>query len=308
MNPNFRRPIVSRVLPAAAALMWGAVSEAAPGVVVYVQGNPRVQHGQGGEQVLALGTEVTESDTIVTDDAGQVRIRLFDRSVLRFGPNTKAQLTQLKMDAGAEKKEVSVRLVFGKLWASVTKLVTADSKFEVQAANAVAGVRGTLTGASVDPAQPNDATFFTIHGLVEVRDSQNNVVSVPAMSSVTASAAGFSRLGGVSNNLLNFNQEPGGGGGGGNGGGAVRGGGGNNGSNDDGEANGGGNRGAGNRGGGNRGDNGSRGGGGGGGGSGPNFGESVIRNPETAATIRDRALERLRDGQARLRARIELKE
>jgi hypothetical protein len=291
--------IVTLIAGVCASVCLGAVAEAAPGVVVYVQGNAKILHAQGGEQPLALGSEVVESDTVTTDDAGQVRIRLFDRSVLRLGPNSRAQMTQLRMDAGAEKKEVSVKLVFGKLWASVTKLITPDSKFEVQAANAVAGVRGTLTGAEVDPAKPDQANIFTIHGSVEVTDKLGNRVTVPAMSSVIAGPSGLGSLQGLSLSQLNFTNDAllagsgdGGGGGGGNrNGNAGQGGGG---------GGGGGGRGAAQ----DRNGRGER-----GGGQGPGTGaESVLRNPETASAIRDRALERLRDGQARLRARIDLRE
>ena len=281
----------------AVTTVWVNVAQAAaPAIVVYVQGNAKVIHAQGGEQALALGSEVSEADTLVTDDAAQVRVRLFDRSVLRLGPNSRAQLTQLSMDPNTEKKEVSVKLVFGRLWASVTKLITPDSRFEVQAANAVAGVRGTLTGAEVDPNQPDTANFFTIHGDVEVTGADGSKTHVPSMTQIVSTPSGLGQLLALSNsqlNMFNDNTNLGGNGGGGGGGGQWGQGGGRGGGRDNGNREG------------RRGDR--------DGGRGDRFNnnlgsETVLRNRETASTIRERALERLRDGQARLRAKIDLRE
>ncbi len=142
-----------------------AFADGPSAVVVYVQGTVHIQKLQGGEQLAALGTEIQENDTIVTEDASQVRVRLFDRSLLRIGPSSKAQMAQLRVDASAEKKEVSIKLTFGRLWASVSKLLTPDSRFEVTAANAVAGVRGTKLDVQSDG---KSGQFACLEGKVEV--------------------------------------------------------------------------------------------------------------------------------------------
>ena len=121
-----------------------------PALIVYVQGNVKVVKADGSELQAALGSEVNESDSVVTDDSAQVRVRLFDRSLLRIGPGSRAQMSQLRSDPAGEKKEISVKLVVGRLWASVSKLLTPDSKFEVHASNAVAGVRGTKIDVQSD--------------------------------------------------------------------------------------------------------------------------------------------------------------
>jgi len=136
-----------------------------PALVVYVQGNVKIVKAGGSELAAALGSEVDEADTLVTDDAGQVRVRLFDRSLLRIGPGSRAQMAELRMDPQSEKKEISVKLVVGRLWASVSKLLTPDSRFEVHAANAVAGVRGTKLDVQSDG---KTGTIACLEGKVQV--------------------------------------------------------------------------------------------------------------------------------------------
>ena len=140
-------------------------SSAPPALVVYVQGNVKIVKASGSELAAALGSEVDEADTLVTDDAGQVRVRLFDRSLLRIGPGSRAQMAQLHGDAQSDKKEISVKLVVGRLWASVSKLLTPDSRFEVHAANAVAGVRGTKLDVQSDG---KTGTVACLEGKVQV--------------------------------------------------------------------------------------------------------------------------------------------
>lgn len=139
-----------------------------PSVIVYVQGTVTVIRGQ--ETITAaLGTEVRESDSIVTEDNSQARVRLYDRSLLRLGANSRVQMAQLRADASAEKKTISVKLVVGRLWASVSKLLTSDSAFEVQTTSAVAGVRGTNFGASVNAE--GECEIAVGEGKVQVRST-----------------------------------------------------------------------------------------------------------------------------------------
>jgi hypothetical protein len=137
-----------------------------PSVIVYVQGSVKVIRGQE-TLIAALGTEVRESDSIVTEDNSQARVRLYDRSLLRLGANSRVQMAQLRSDASAERKTISVKLVVGRLWASVSKLLTSDSAFEVQTQSAVAGVRGTNFGASVDAE--GECEIAVGEGKVEVK-------------------------------------------------------------------------------------------------------------------------------------------
>lgn len=150
--------------------------ETTPSIVVYVQGEVKAIKASGQSVVLALGSEVAENDTIETGPNSQVRLRLFDRSLLRFGENSRAQMSSLRYDGAAEKKNVSVKLLVGRLWASVSKLLSSDSKFEVDSGNAVAGVRGTefavlLQGGGGGKMQ---AIITTVEGSVSVRGADGS--------------------------------------------------------------------------------------------------------------------------------------
>ncbi|MCC6809047.1 MAG: FecR domain-containing protein [Deltaproteobacteria bacterium] len=109
--------------------------------VVYVEGNVAIERA-GKKQALLLGATLAEEDFVVTEEDSQIRVRLPDRSLLRVGPRSRVQLSKMSFP-DAQTKTVSVKLIVGRLWASVSKLLGPSSKFEIESANAVAGVRGT---------------------------------------------------------------------------------------------------------------------------------------------------------------------
>ncbi len=168
-------------------------------VVVYVQGTVTIIKTDGSERAAALGSEVSESDTLATGAASQVRVRLFDKSLVRLGQASKAQMSQLRFD-GAESKSVSVKLMVGKLWASVSKLVSAGSRFEVSTQSAVAGVRGTefavLLGSS------GDSSITTAEGSVAVRANDGSERIVGAGFEAIVGTDGFRDLRAVSSDVI----------------------------------------------------------------------------------------------------------
>lgn len=215
MNLRAFVPFAFSMLVASAAFADDVAPQTS--VVVYVQGTVKVQR-QGGEAVMAaLGTEVKESDTVVTEDGAQVRIRLYDRSLIRLGPNSKAEMAQLRASTSAEKKTISVKLVVGRLWASVSKLLTSDSTFEVQAQSAVAGVRGTNFAVLLS-APDADAEFQVGEGSVNVRaGGENRLIGAGKAAIVGLNGFRSVRDLGVSQTALLLNDARGGGGGGGGG-------------------------------------------------------------------------------------------
>jgi hypothetical protein len=167
--------MIARTVLFSACLASTAWAADPPAMVVYVQGTVKIVKASGSELPASLGSEIDEADTLVTDDASQVRVRLFDRSLLRIGPSSRAQMSQLRIDSQGEHKEVSVKLFVGRLWASVSKLLTPDSRFEVHAANAVAGVRGTKIDVQSDG---KNGSVACLEGKVEVKNGSNTATIV----------------------------------------------------------------------------------------------------------------------------------
>jgi hypothetical protein len=159
--------------------------------VVYVQGSVKIVKAGGGETVAMLGSEVSENDTLVTDEGSQVRVRFYDRSLVRLGPSSRAQMSQLRFGS-SEAKTVSVKLVIGKLWASVSKLVTPDSRFEVSTSTAVAGVRGTEFAVLMP--RSGDCSVTTAEGSVSVRANDGTERMVRAGFEAVLSSNGFRDL------------------------------------------------------------------------------------------------------------------
>lgn len=138
------------------------------GKIVYIEGDVRLQKAARAEEAAVLGQELDENDTLSTGPASQMRVRLYDQSVIRLGPNSRIQLARLAIEPYAVQKEISIRLLAGKVWSHVSRLLSSQSRFEVVTPNAVAGVRGTSFEVSLGGIDGNQATFTCLEGLVGV--------------------------------------------------------------------------------------------------------------------------------------------
>jgi hypothetical protein len=83
---------------------------------------------------------------VKTEPGGRVRIELSDGSILNVG--SEAQLRILKSDP--QHQETTLDLLYGRLLATVVKIVKPYGKFRVRTPVAVAGVVGTQFGLRVD--------------------------------------------------------------------------------------------------------------------------------------------------------------
>lgn len=149
-----RRGVAAAAVTAGLSLALAANSttagKAAPrGTVSYVKGSAeRTGAGPASWSTLATATAIFEGDRVRTNDDSRLEIRLQDGSMLRLGARSEVGLEQLKVGGkGGGTKKVRTRLLLGRVWAAVTKLVGQESHFEVTTANAVAGVRGTRFSA-----------------------------------------------------------------------------------------------------------------------------------------------------------------
>jgi len=137
------------------ALLLGLLSAssalAAVGSVTVVEG-PAFRTPKGGtEQTLQQGAEVDLDDTLRTGAAGTVKLTLTDQSVVVLGPDSEMLIERAEFQA-QERSKVSLTLLVGGVWAKVKKAIAgSDSTFEVSAARAVAGVRGTIFRVDATP-------------------------------------------------------------------------------------------------------------------------------------------------------------
>jgi len=135
-------PLLAAALLAAAAFGASAEGGPAPGRVTFVSGEATRSAG-GRTERLALDSPVFEGDVIETRGRTRLELTLRDQSVLRVGPRSRVVLGSAVFGRSVEERQVAARLLVGDVWAKVARTVGGDSRFEVQTANAVAGVRGT---------------------------------------------------------------------------------------------------------------------------------------------------------------------
>jgi hypothetical protein len=135
--------VTAAALVAAAAFAASAAPEAPPaGSITFLDGD--ASRVSGGKAVkLKAGASVYQGDVVETARRTRVELTLVDQSVLRLGPLSKVELAAAAFGKGPDDRKVSAKLRVGNVWASVTKALGGEARFEVKTENAVAGVRGT---------------------------------------------------------------------------------------------------------------------------------------------------------------------
>ncbi len=139
-----RAALLVLLLPASSAL-------AAVGTVTVLEGPAFRTPKDGAERPLAQGAEVELDDTLRTGPAGTLKLTLTDQSVVVLGPDSELLVERAEFEA-QERSKVGLKLLVGGVWAKVKKAIAgSDSNFEVSAARAVAGVRGTIFRVDATP-------------------------------------------------------------------------------------------------------------------------------------------------------------
>lgn len=133
------------------ALLSASSALAGVGSVTVVEGGAYRTPKGGAEQPLEQGAEIDLEDTLRTGPAGNVKLTLTDQSVVVLGPDSELLVERGEFEA-QERSKVSLKLLVGGVWAKVKKAIAgSDSTFEVSAARAVAGVRGTIFRVDATP-------------------------------------------------------------------------------------------------------------------------------------------------------------
>jgi mannose-6-phosphate isomerase-like protein (cupin superfamily) len=128
-----------------------------------------------------------------TDTNGRAQITYFEGSTSRLETGTEIEITQTGQLKDAEGNTL-IRMMqsAGSTWHRVKRLISSNSRYEIQTPTAVAAVRGTTFRADV--RADGTTTFFVVEGSVSVQTASGIVVveagqklTVPPGGKVTAS-------------------------------------------------------------------------------------------------------------------------
>jgi hypothetical protein len=162
----------------------GGVIEAVNAAVLAVLNSGVDASRQGGDFQIALDGDVfATGDVVRADDKGRAVLTFFDGSTISVDPKSRVHVTSLTK-TGAGGIQLQIEQTAGRTWASVSKLATPDSKFEIKTPSMVAVVRGTTFETIVEtlPNGQSTTTIKTNEGevLVQATAGGGPPVAVPA--------------------------------------------------------------------------------------------------------------------------------
>ncbi len=130
-------------------LVFGNLSAAGntspSGVLTGVSGTVQV-NGKAAKNAA----KVNEGQKVRTGTASKTTLRLFDGSQIALSSNSELQVNKIQKSSAAD-KVLKFKLLVGKLVATVKKLNSSRSSFEVESGGVVCGVRGTQYILQYDP-------------------------------------------------------------------------------------------------------------------------------------------------------------
>lgn len=122
---------------------------------------------------LAAGDRVPYGSRLRTGDKAQATLRFEDGTEVKVRAKTEVLVRP------RPKEEASgVVLFFGRVWSKVVKSVSGETSFEVESANAVAGVRGTEFEVGV--ADDGSTRVIVSEGVVAVGGDENGATPISA--------------------------------------------------------------------------------------------------------------------------------
>jgi len=149
--------------------------------IVWLQGRVEVHSPDGKVRRAEKGKPLSEGDTVRSGADGAAIIELEDGSRLKVREGSTLKLTAFKLVEGARK--TTLELLGGSVFSKVAKLGAGD-QFSLQAATAIAGVRGTefftSFGGKVGASAAADIWLCVNEGTVEVKATDEKSVAVKA--------------------------------------------------------------------------------------------------------------------------------
>jgi hypothetical protein len=128
-----------------------AAKSPATGKCVAVSGKVTIT-GQDGKtsRMAKKGTKVAEGESIVTSEDASAVLVFSDGSQLTLQPGTELSMVELKKSPD-EGVALRFKLALGSLLAEVARMLSVNSRFEIEAGGVVCGVRGTKFTLQYDP-------------------------------------------------------------------------------------------------------------------------------------------------------------
>ena len=149
------------------AMLITALSLGAPASAISVDGQVTFEV-DGIVSTVEKFDEIPERAIVTTGAKSSVSLRFKSGSMVRLASHTQIEMTELVHGATAGKRKERIKVLTGKMWARIMKLLGRDSHFEIITKHAAAGVRGTAFWVSTNPQN----TRFTIdHGKVAVQNA-----------------------------------------------------------------------------------------------------------------------------------------
>lgn len=141
-----------------------------------VTGKIKVTDAKGKHTRTAkLGGKVAEGEAISAGADGQATLQLFDGSEVKVSPDTTFTVEKLQQPS-LQDKVIQFKLSLGKLFATVKKLATARSSFEIEAGGVVCGVRGTEYSMEYNPSTGKVNVFVTDGTVWSTTNGQTQVL------------------------------------------------------------------------------------------------------------------------------------
>jgi len=120
-----------------------------------------------------------------TGSASRIELNLPDDSFLRFGAQTTFELVSLGSDEKDREQSIDVKMILGKTWANVSKLVGRKRRFQISTKTAVCGVRGTVYRINV---QEDDTVTLKVYwGEILVNSKSKPATAKPKAQSLKPS-------------------------------------------------------------------------------------------------------------------------
>lgn len=127
----------------------------------YVNGDVfQIQNDLPTGPSLTKGNVLFQGNRFATEKAARIELKLPDDSFLRFDERTVFELSSVGFDKQKEERSINIRMILGKTWANVSKLVGKGGRFEIATKTAVAGVRGTVYRVNV---QEDDTVIVKVY-------------------------------------------------------------------------------------------------------------------------------------------------
>jgi hypothetical protein len=113
---------------------------------------------------------VRKGQEVRVGERSRLELKYPDGTIMRFAERSVVVMDELFFDRATDSRRVRVSMGIGRLWASVRKMLTPDSRVEVKTENAVAGVRGTTYRVNVE--EDTSALIRVYDGSVDVTGVQ----------------------------------------------------------------------------------------------------------------------------------------